>query len=331
MNFKKLLAVGLAATMVLGSSVTAFADEGSGTGSGKLEGSVSTEVFSVVLPVVAEDGSTLAFTLDPEGLIAKTSQAAYSGATFGEGTLFFKNAPATEDGAASYSNTSDTLTIVNKSSVQADVTVTVKVKDNTGITLSADKTFKDDTKASMYMAIVDDDNENGVAVADTNGAKVTSTIAAAAEGAYEYSWTEDDGYTYALKEDAADTLFSKYEFKLTGAANAAGDWSKLGDVVPKVELVWKVVAHSEAPSAYVSSLTVSASSPAVTLSLPDDVTVSSVVINKPAGGVVNCVAGTHYNISGSKLTFVSGPMTNNVGGTAVVTYSDGHKDTLTIE
>ena len=95
MNFKKLLAVGLAATMVLGSSVTAFADEGSGTGSGKLEGSVSTEVFSVVLPVVAEDGSTLAFTLDPEGLIAKTSQAAYSGATFGEGTLFFKNAPAT--------------------------------------------------------------------------------------------------------------------------------------------------------------------------------------------------------------------------------------------
>lgn len=329
MKLKKIIAVGLAATMVLGSSVTAFAEEGTGTGAGKLEGTVDTEVFSVVLPTVAEDGSTLAFTLDPEGLISKTSSAAYSGATFGDGTLFFKNV---ETGAANnYSNTSDTLTIVNKSSVQADVTVTAKITDNTGIGLSTDKTFADDTTASMYMAIIDSDNADGVAIADASGATVTATIAAAADGAYEYSWSADGGYKYELKADADDTLFSKYEFKLTGASNAAGDWSALAAAAPKVELVWNVVAHSEAPSAYVSSLNVSAASPAVTLSLPNSVTVSSVVINKPAGGVVNCVAGTHYTLKDSTLTFVAGPMTNNVGGTAVITYSDGHTDTLSIQ
>lgn len=323
---KKVMAAVLATTMVMGSSMTAFAAEGTATGTGKLEGTVNTEVFSVVLPTVAEDGSTLAFTLDPEGLIKKTNAAAYAGKVFGDGTLFFANVG---DSDTTYSNTSDTLTVTNKSSVAADVTVKAMVKKNTGIALSDDKAFTDDTTASMYLAIVDANNTDGVAIGD-DGATVTAEVDAAPDGAYKYSWTEDDGYTYVLDSAFAGD-FETYEFKLNGAANAAGDWSGLGDAAPEVELVWEVVAHGEAPSAYVSSLQVSAASPSVTLSLPEGVTVSSVSISRASGSPLNCISGTHYTISGSTLTFAAGPMTNNVGQTVTISYSDSHTDTLTIE
>lgn len=323
---KKVMAAALAATMVMGSTMTAYAAEGAATGAGKLEGTVNTEVFSVVLPTVAEDGSTLAFTLDPEGLIKKTNAAAYAGKVFGDGTLFFANVGESD---TTYSNTSDVLTVTNKSSVQADITVTAKVTDNTGIALSDDKTFTDDTTASMYLAIVDDTNASGVAIGD-DGATITSEVAAAPDGAYKYSWSEDDGYTYVL-DDSFSGDFEKYDFKLNGAANAAGDWSALKEAAPKVELVWTVVPHGEAPSAYVSSMQVSASSPSVVLSLPEGVTISSISISRSSGSALSCVAGTHYTISGTTLSFASGPMTNNVGQTATITYSDGHTDVLTIE
>lgn len=56
-NYKKILAGVLATSMVLGNSAVVFADEGGqAKGSGKVEGQVKNEVFSVVLPT--EDSYT---------------------------------------------------------------------------------------------------------------------------------------------------------------------------------------------------------------------------------------------------------------------------------
>lgn len=324
MNYKKIMAAALAATMTVGSSMIAFAAEGTATGTGKLEGTVDTEVFSVVLPVVAEDGSTLAFTLDPEGLISKTNSAAYGGATFGDGTLFFANVG--ED-ATTYSNTSDTLTVTNKSSIKADVTISAKVTGNTGIVLTDDKTFADDTTASMYLAIVDAGNAAGVAIGDT-GATVTAQIGEAPDGAYEYSWTEDDGYKYALKADTSGITFETYEFKLTGAANAAGDWSALTDVTPQVDIIWTVVPHSDA---YVSSTTLSVGSESVAVNAPENVTISDVVLNKTDGSVVVLALGNTYTFDGNTLGIKEAIVNAYSGATITVTYSDNHEDTLTIK
>ena len=53
-KFKRAMAIALAATMVIGSSVTAFAaDDGhSSTGTGSNEGHVDKHVVSVILPTV---------------------------------------------------------------------------------------------------------------------------------------------------------------------------------------------------------------------------------------------------------------------------------------
>ena len=55
-NYKKILAAGLAVSMVMGSSVVAFAAEGSGSGSGSLDVVEKSDVFDVVLPT--DSGTT---------------------------------------------------------------------------------------------------------------------------------------------------------------------------------------------------------------------------------------------------------------------------------
>lgn len=244
MKLRKLAALGLAATMVMGSSVVTFAadtSKGSQTGTGKLEGTVDTEVFSVVLPTT--DESTFKFTLDPEGLIKKTENAAYSGATFGEGTLFFQT------DTNQYSDTSKELQVVNKSSVDVDVALKAEVTDAGGIELNADKTFEGDTSASMYLAIKSGEDE--VAVTSDAPAEYAATVKKAPDGAYEYKYNSDgQKYSYELKADADSTVdFKKLTFAITGAANVNGDWSKLTSAAPKITVTWDVKkADNSVPS-----------------------------------------------------------------------------------
>ena len=128
-NKKTALAIVLAATMAMGSSMAAFADEpatsGSTTGKGTNEGHVDREVINVVLPTVPEEeGSPFSYIADPERLIQETEGARYEDFTFPEkgsdtGVYFLV-------GDKEYANTSQALKVINKSS--ADVKVSVKVK-----------------------------------------------------------------------------------------------------------------------------------------------------------------------------------------------------------
>ncbi len=85
-KFKRFMGVALAATMVVGTSMTAFAEDpvtsGSTTGAGTSEGSVDKHVINVVLPTIAEGSTPFAYTMDAERLIQETEGAKYSDATF---------------------------------------------------------------------------------------------------------------------------------------------------------------------------------------------------------------------------------------------------------
>lgn len=262
-KFKKVLALALAMTLVVGSSMTAFAAEstpGQSTtveGTGTVEGSVNTDVWNVVLPETVSGDNTYDFILDPEGLIAETDAVKYSGADFEEdANLFFQ---VVSGSGVAYSATSDAKKIVNKSSYAVDVTVSATVTAGTGVAINPDATFANDTTASIYMA-VEDSASHLAAVAANGTVSVVSTMAAAKDGSYEVVYdTESASYTYELVDSPAADAFAEYSFQLTGACNSAADWSDLTEVEPTVQVVYKVdkAATSAAPS--VSDVTYSGS------------------------------------------------------------------------
>jgi hypothetical protein len=249
----KRLAVGtMCATMVLGSTMMAFADDttnGSSTGAGTVEGSVSKDVFKVVVPTVTD--GTYDFILDPEGLIAASKNSSsskddYTNADFESGaTLLFKNDKSNGD-SYDYSSTSSAVKVTNKGTTKVDVTITAEVKDLGAVAIAADDTFADDTSASIYLAIKDGASTPNVAAVDTTTKKatLTGTMDAVDASNYEIKYdSSEQKYIYELKSGTLDSSFPTYSFALKGAANAAGDWSSLTAVTPSVEVTWSFEQH----------------------------------------------------------------------------------------
>lgn len=242
-NWKRVMAAAMAATMVMGSATMAWAaDNGTGTGTGKVEGTVSTDVWQVVVPA---DDNYFDFTLDPEGLIAKTNEAAYGGGDKyqDDATVFFANTDAESN--VTYSDTSDALTIVNKGTQLAKVTLKAAMSDHDGITMATTDEFADDA-VSLYLAMVDADGTE-TAITGTTGSETqaTAVIGAAPEGAYDYIYDIDGtAYDYVLVDDLTGITFEEYSFQLTGACNTAADWSTLASAVPVVTVTWDVAAYT---------------------------------------------------------------------------------------
>lgn len=239
MNYKKALAGVLAGTMVMGSAFTVLAadENGSTTGSGSLDIVENADVFSVVLPTIPDTGdTTFNYILDPTGVIKDTDAAKYSGATFVDGkTVYFANAGT--DGTTTYSDTSDALTIENKSTMDVNVTVRATVKAVDGIKMASSGTFDaTDTEAKLYLALKDKDTANSEKAITADGVELTSTIQALA-GAYETKY-ENGKYVKKLKDSA--TGFKTYSFQVTGACNPNGTWNGLTDTPPEIEVVWSV-------------------------------------------------------------------------------------------
>ncbi len=84
-----------------------------------------------------------------------------------------------------------------------------------------------------------------------------------------------------------------------------------------------------AATSRVSASTISTTSNPVTLTLPDGVTVTSLVLALD-GSNVTLVSGNHYTISGSTLT-VTKYASSWAGGTITITYSDSVTETLTCQ
>lgn len=249
---KRFLALTAVAAMVL-APCTAFATDsvtspaiGGESGDGKVEGWVNKEVFTVVLPTV-QDGA-LDFILDPQGLIKDTTnsgsgenEGAYSGKKFGVGTLFFKHAVQVD--GKDYTNTSDTLTITNKSSIPVDVKVDV-VATGDAVAFTTDAAFTESTNAEVYLAIQDLATDNAICIdPETETATLTAQLKEVDAQFFEVKY-ENGQYTYKLKTTGgpATSDLDKIEFVLTGAANPNGDWSSLTNINPGVDVVWTVSA-----------------------------------------------------------------------------------------
>lgn len=275
-SFKKITAAALTMAMIAASSITAFAEEptdpstepstseetpespeapeetadpttGQLGGTGTVEGVVNKNVFKVELPTVAAGATTFNYIMDPQGLIKSTSAAAHAGKTFKDGdSVYFENVAGTP--TENFSATSDSLKIVNKSTMAVNVTLTANVVAVEGLTMAESATFAaDDTATKLYLALIGGEGESAQTRAITaDGAKITAQMSAAAEGSYKVSYdTAKSEYVYAFTDAAkAEDYagFSTYSFKLTGACNTntGADWTELKDANPAVTVIWSV-------------------------------------------------------------------------------------------
>lgn len=265
-NFKKAAAIGLAATMLMGSTVTAFAAEGGATGNGTYEGYVEEiSVFSVEVPTDASATKGFDFFVDPNGLLAATDYASKEGTTAADfetnATLFFTRTPVAADeskgvqAVTKFGKDSEAIIFKNKSSYAVNVEVAAAVTGADGITLGA---VEDDTTApTIYLALVTPGTDGNTTTAITSsGAKVTGTIDGENSN-FEVVYKAADeaagtaaGYYYEQKkptDEAPLAPWKTYSFSLTGACG--GTWTaEQAEVAPTVTLTWKVTDPEAGPS-----------------------------------------------------------------------------------
>lgn len=261
-NYRKILAGVLATSMVLSSSMVALADEGRTTGSGKVEGALSHDVFKVVLPTEESYRGAFDYVMDPLNLLQDANNTKYDGYTFTPGgLLYFYN------GTKTYTNESDELKVENKSTKAVNLTVKVKATTVDGITMTTDKTFgggTPDTDTSLYLALVDIDEagtETEHAIDSTGMAYFSvplDPIQAKTNtdpDPYIIQWNPiTDAYEYVPNpaSDATNATIDNHSFKLTGKCNpvaapgATGpsreDWLEVLEpgLSPELEIVWTV-------------------------------------------------------------------------------------------
>ena len=240
---KKMMALALAASMVLGSSTVAFAADGDPTpggtgnvsGSGSVEGHVNKEVLNVVLPTVPSGTpSAFAYTMDPERLIQGTDAAKYA-----EGSVF----PAADSDTGvyfltdtnTYSNTSNIYQVVNKSSCAVDLTVKVKATQNTAkdITLASSNGVST-TAPELYLGLKVGSTEQAVSATE---ATVNKTLAGNSNNfVITVNTKEDDTKEYVYKEKDSTSGWKAMDISLTGTVcklDIADDTT-----APTVDVTW---------------------------------------------------------------------------------------------
>lgn len=261
-RIKKLLTVVLTTSMVVGCTVTAFADAGVGEGSGTYEGGeMKYPTLSVTLPTIPS--GTYDYIADPNGLIAATSAAHYDEATFtGTSGIFFKTKDAEGSAKAEYTNKSKAQSVENNNAQDIDVTIKLEQKTaGSDIIKYADSaTFEAaDKENKLYLAVTDDAASDAkvAALGATTAATLTTTVAGV-PGNYVENWDEDDGYSYVLKDEADLTDWNSCSYILTGALNTNATW---GDAVtfPEIKVTWSYAEHSDTPALSLSNGTANTS------------------------------------------------------------------------
>lgn len=224
-------------------------------GDGQLEGYINKEVFRIVVPTVTD----VNFTADPQGLLNIAASADYTG---GAGAVYFANVG---DSGTTYSDTSDPITVINKSSYDVDVNLDVAVTAG-DVKLVEDK---DDlaaaTEPSLYMGVItdsgtavtidkasyktDDKKVNGVPEVGgsvTKGYTIKSTTTDPGDGTV--ASPSGKYYSYGLTDDFADDDAEKVSYQLKAACDKTADWSKVKQNID-VKVVWNCKKHSDAPVA----------------------------------------------------------------------------------
>ncbi len=387
-NYKKYLAATLAAAMVLGNSAVAFAASpstpsspsdvvltgtpsegqtltGTITGNAGMEGNVTTDVFSVVVPAFAVDPGDIPadvanprddlesgrgvfdFILDPQKLITKTDGAKYAtGSSPNEVTLDFEENATMffEQNDGKFRSESEAITVTNRSTMDVTISLEATFASTDGIALVTDETFKNistPSEPSVYMALVTGTNTKTPIDPTTKKATVKSTMTKAPADAYEVNLDESGNYVYELANE--DAKFSTYTYKLKGASNPNADWSGVANVDnTNVTVVWTVkIPENLAPSIATTTYQVPASGPLeVTVDLGEGdkaaTNISKITYKSASDAEKTLTAGTDYEFADGKLKFkgsyLSGILTNDAITSRVhtITFNDTSKTAIDV-
>lgn len=246
---KKVVAFALTASMILASSITAFATDtgtttsnsGNTSGTGSVEGHVDKEVLNVVLPTVEAGKSLFSYTMDPERLIQGTSAAKYA-----EGAVFPTAASDTGvyflTGTNKYTNTSNAYQVINKSSCNVELIVKVKAETGTNnIALATTSTVEsaEDGTPNLYLGLKV--GEGGTATVLTNNEQeVKKTISGTPTNFDVAVKTETDGtksYVYQAKDSADATGWKAMNISMEGAVSKLPITSTT--TAPTVQVTWE--------------------------------------------------------------------------------------------
>jgi hypothetical protein len=183
--------------------------------------------MKVTMPTNTAIATFFDYKLDPQGLIAEAKSYGSTAVTgTATGIVFLNQA----NGKATISNTSDTFTITNKSSIPVDLGVEVGLSGGDITAISATSDFSgDDATNAIYLGLkATNDIEHALSTTDTH------YDALLLSGASQYATTYDTTakkYVYAAKDNAK---FSDFTFNLTGAINkslGSDTWATIsGDV-----------------------------------------------------------------------------------------------------
>ena len=196
---------------------------------------VNEEIISVDLPTIGEE-SPFDFFIDPQRLIYETNAAKYGGGTVEEGaSLLFHNYKNKDFDFSSYS---DSLKVINRSTVPVVVRVTAKITDLGDIKLEQDDAFEGEESNAIYLAVVDDEG-NERPLSEEGEVVLEVEMKEAPAEAYTYYYNEEqDVYEY-VSTDKEDIDYDTYSFGLRGECNIDADWSELS-ASPKVIVTWEV-------------------------------------------------------------------------------------------
>lgn len=328
-KMKKGLTVALAVSMVVGSSLTVLAaDETSGglDGTGTSNGHLEKKSVTVVLPTVAEGADTFNYTVDPEGLIETGKDQAGNSVTKNGDNVYFKNS------AGGYTSSSDTLKVVNQSSVAIDLTVKADIEgESTDIALanSADEIASAEN-ALLYLGLkVGSDTE----VVKATGASKTVQIAGVEEN-FEVKAKDGGGYEYAVID--APAAWKETTLGLTGKCSSKDITD--ATTAPKVKVTWSWVDPSETPAEAAPSITDTNKTYNATAGSPVNVNVSLGAGSLGASGIASVefvngagvrkpVASSDYSLANNVFTLTAtavSAFTNSTQATRdyVITFND---------
>lgn len=244
-KMKKGFAVAITATMVLGSSLTAFAGDvtttgtGTSTGTGSTEGHLDKEKLNVVLPTIPSGATPFNYTMDPERLIQETNGAKYEDFTFPDkdddtGVYFLT-------GEKKYENESNVYNVINKSSCNVTIDVDVQATASAGgkdITLATAKPADSATSAELYLALTAGGETKPVS---TTKATITKTIAGN-EDNFETVY-KDNAYAYEEKATLAGP-WKAMEISMSGEVNKKAIAADTTAPEVTVTWTWKKAADS---------------------------------------------------------------------------------------
>lgn len=193
------------------------------------------DVVSVELPLVEENKAVFDFIMDPDQLINATGAVKYGGKKFQEGaTVFFEN--KNEERESDYSDTSDPLEIVNRSTVSVNLVVNVTLTGIENMAVKNSPEFEEADSPVVWFELKDNEG-NTVSINEDGTAYLHCIIEAAPDEAYRYSFNEETG-EYELESNYEEIEFPKYEFVVKAACGGSG-WSEVKEM-PKLTVRWEV-------------------------------------------------------------------------------------------